>query len=105
VTDTGLHYQRWSRERAIDYLSETTGQPRSAMETEVDRYTVWPGQAVSYMVGRQFIWTLRQRSQEALGNRFSLPAFHDVILANGPRPLELVEADIDAWIASQLKAN
>jgi len=105
VTDTGIHYQRWSRERAIDYLIQTTGQPRSAMETEVDRYTVWPGQAVTYMVGRQFIWTLRQRSQDALGSKFSLSAFHDTILANGPRPLALVEADIDAWIASQLAAN
>jgi len=75
------------------------------METEVDRYTVWPGQAVSYMVGRQFIWKLRQKSQEALGNRFSLPVFHDVILANGPRPLELVEADVDEWITSQRQAN
>lgn len=103
VTDTGIHYQRWSRERAVNYLVETTGQPRSAMETEVDRYTVWPGQAVSYMVGRQFIWKLRQRSQDALGTKFSLPAFHEAILANGPRPLAYIETDIDNWIAAELE--
>lgn len=101
VTDTGIHYQRWSRDRAVTYLVETTGQPRSAMETEVDRYAVWPGQAVSYMVGRQFIWKMRQRSQDALGDRFSRKSFHDVILTNGPRTLELVEADIEAWIKTE----
>lgn len=101
VADTGLHHKRWSRAEAITYLVETTGQSQSAMATEVDRYTVWPGQAVSYMVGRQFIWDMRQRSQLALGDRFDLAAFHGIILANGPRPLDLVEADITAWIARQ----
>lgn len=101
VTDTGLHYQRWSRERAVDYLVETTGQARSAMETEVDRYTVWPGQAVSYMTGRQFIWSQRQRAQQTLGANFNLPEFHQIILANGPRPLDLVAADIDRWLAEK----
>ena len=101
VTDTGLHHKRWSREEAITYLVDTTGQPRSAMETEVDRYTVWPGQAVSYMVGRQFIWKLRQRASTALGAKFDLKAFHQTILSNGPRPLQLVEADIEAWIAEE----
>lgn len=101
VTDTGLHHKRWSRGQAIAYLVETTGQSKSAMETEVDRYTVWPGQSVSYMVGRQFIWKLRQRSQTALGKDFNLAAFHQVILSKGPRPLRLVEADIEAWISQQ----
>ena len=101
VTDTGIHYQRWSRTRAVDYLVETTGQSRTAMESEVDRYAVWPGQAVAYMVGRQFIWEQRQRSQQALGVKFDLPSFHDAILSNGPRPLHLIEADIDDWIIAQ----
>lgn len=101
VTDTGLHHKRWSREQAVDYLVQTTGQSRTAMENEVDRYTVWPGQAVSYMVGRQFIWKLRQRSKDALGDRFNLPEFHDIILSNGPRPLTMVEADVGAWLVSQ----
>lgn len=102
VADTGLHQKRWSRQQAIDYLVETTGQSESAMETEVDRYTVWPGQAVSYMVGRQFIWSLRQRAQIKLKQRFDLAKFHGTLLSNGPRPLSQLETDIDTWIASQL---
>ena len=69
------------------------------METEIDRYTVWPGQAVAYMTGRQFIWSLRQRGQQELGSKFSLASFHQMILSNGPRPLALVEADFEAWLA------
>ena len=101
VADTGLHHKHWSREEAVTYLVNTTGHSQTSMETEVDRYSVWPGQAVTYMVGRQYIWKLRQRSQTALGDAFDLAAFHNVILSNGPRPLALVEADIDAWIANQ----
>ena len=101
VADTGLHHQRWSRERAVNYLVDATGQSRTAMETEVDRYTVWPGQAVSYMIGRQFIWSQRQRAQKALGDDFNLPEFHKVILQNGPRPLNLVKADVDKWLAEK----
>ncbi len=101
VADTGLHYQRWSRQRAVTYLAETTGQSVSAMETEIDRYTVWPGQAITYMTGRQFIWSLRQRAQNELGTDFNLAAFHQMILANGPRPLSLIETDFERWIAAQ----
>ena len=101
VTDTGIHYQRWSRTRAVNYLVETTGQSRTAMESEVDRYAVWPGQAVAYMDGRQFIWEQRQRSQQTLGSKFSLAKFHNAILGNGPRSLDLIKADIDNWIMAE----
>ena len=102
VVDTGLHHERWSRQRAIDYLVNVTGQPETAMATEVDRYAVWPGQATAYMSGRQAIRAMRDNAQIILGERFSLKAFHAVILGGGPRPLQLVERDIDAWIVDQL---
>ena len=102
VADTGLHAKRWTREETVDYLVDITGQPRSAMETEVDRYAVWPGQATSYMIGRERIWVLRRNAMNALGDQFDLAAFHHAILSGGPRPLDILEADIDRWIAAQL---
>ena len=102
VTDTGIHHMRWSREEAVDYLVSVTGQPRSAMETEVNRYAVWPGQAVSYMSGRERIRGLRQRARGVLGNSFDLAAFNYAILIGGPRPLDILERDIDAWVNAQL---
>ena len=103
VVDTGLHHERWSRERAINYLVETTGQPASAMSTEIDRYSVWPGQATSYMSGRQTLRALRRKAESILGDDFSLKSYHGVILGNGPRPLELIESEVEAWIIQTLE--
>ena len=102
VVDTGIHHQRWTREDAVSYLVEITGQTPASMTTEVDRYVVWPGQAASYMLGRLDLLRLRERAEEVLSDEFDLPEFHDVILTHGPRDMTLVEADIDAWIASKL---
>lgn len=102
AADTGMHQMRWSREETVDYLVTVTGQPRSAMETEVDRYAVWPAQATAYMLGRERIWELRRRAMNTLGDQFDLAAFHHAILSGGPRPLEILEADIDRWIAAQV---
>lgn len=104
VADTGMHHKQWSRDETITYMVETTGQSRTAMETEVDRYAVWPGQAASYMVGRQFIWQLRNRAEGTLRSKFNLPDFHDAVLANGPRQNDMVEADVNAWMQSILNA-
>lgn len=101
VVDTGLHAQRWSREEAIAYLVDTTGLPREQMENEVDRYIVWPGQACSYMTGRETIRRLRQSARQELGPAFDPRLFHEAILAPGPRPLPVLEADIFDWIASR----
>ncbi len=101
VVDTGIHAQRWSREEAVAYLVDTTGLPRERMENEVDRYIVWPGQACSYMVGRETIRRLRQSAQQELGPAFDLKIFHEVLLAHGPRPLPVLEADVFNWIASR----
>jgi uncharacterized protein (DUF885 family) len=101
VADTGIHAERWSREEAIAYLVDTTGMPRATMENEVDRYTIWPGQACAYMSGRETIRRLRTSAQRDLGQAFDLRGFHDAILGPGPRPLPVLEADIDDWVASR----
>ncbi len=105
VVDTGLHHKGWSRERAIDYMVEATGDQRSAITTEVERYAVWPGQACSYMVGRETLNRLRREAREALGARFDIKAFHDVVLTNGATPLAVLDRIVKAWIADQRKAG
>jgi uncharacterized protein (DUF885 family) len=71
------------------------------IQTEVDRYIAWPGQALAYKLGQMKIVELRQRARDALGDKFDLRAFHDAVLADGPLPLEVLEARISAWIESQ----
>ena len=97
VADTGIHQQKWSRDRAIDYLIAVTGLGVEAAADEVDRYSVWPGQAAAYWIGRQRILDLRERAQRVLGPRFDPKAFHSAILKGGPRPLDMVEADVTRW--------
>jgi uncharacterized protein (DUF885 family) len=101
VADTGIHSERWTREQAITYLVDTTGMSRSAMENEVDRYTIWPGQACAYMAGRETIRRLRTSAQNELGQAFDLRGFNDAVLAGGTRPLPILEADIADWVASR----
>ncbi|MES2263897.1 MAG: DUF885 domain-containing protein [Pseudomonadota bacterium] len=100
VVDTGLHAKGWSREQAIAYMRDTLGfGARAASETE--RYMAWPGQALSYKIGQLKIAELRQRAADRLGAKFSLPAFHEVILGDGTLPLSLLEAKVDQWISEQ----
>jgi uncharacterized protein (DUF885 family) len=101
VADTGIHHDKWTREQAIAYMTSTTGLPRASMENEVDRYTIWPGQACAYMVGREKIRALRKQAETELGPAFDLKAFHDVLLAGGGRPLSVVDTDVRDWIASR----
>lgn len=102
VADTGMHRQHWTRQQAVDYLVETTGQSPEAMAQEVDRYAVWPGQAAAYWVGAQRMLDLRERAQRVLGPEFDLAEFHDVVLGGGPRPLSLLEDDVERWYTSQV---
>ena len=102
VADTGIHRDQWTRQEAIDYLVETTGQSPESMAQEVDRYAVWPGQAAAYWVGARKIMDLRERSRRVLGPDFDLAEFHDVILERGPRPLALLEEDVERWYISKL---
>jgi uncharacterized protein (DUF885 family) len=101
VCDTGLHHLRWSREQAIQSMLEATGDQESSITTEIERYSVWPGQACSYMVGRLVINRLRDESRAALGARFDQKAFHDTMLANGSVPLSVLESVMRGWTSAQ----
>ncbi len=103
VVDTGLHAKGWSREQAIDYMVSVTGDQRSGITTEVERYIVWPGQACAYMVGRQTINRLREKARTELGAAYDQRAFHDKILLDGATPLSVLEANVAAWIARKKK--
>lgn len=91
VVDTGLHAMKWTRQQAIDYGIEAS---------EVERYTVYPGQACSYMMGELKIVELREKAKQALGDKFSLREYHDVVLRTGTVPLELLERQADAYIGA-----
>lgn len=101
VVDTGIHAQRWSREEAIEYMVANTGMPEGDVTAEIERYIVMPGQACAYMIGRLKILELRQRAMDALGDRFSLPEFHNVVLTEGAMPLRLLARQVDRWIESK----
>jgi uncharacterized protein (DUF885 family) len=99
VVDTGIHAMGWSRQQAIDYMAERTALSRHEVTTEIDRYISWPGQALAYKMGELTIRRLRARAEEALGTRFDVRAFHDAVLANGSVPLDVLERQIDEFIA------
>lgn len=99
VVDTGLHAKGWTRQQAIDYMATRTALPIHEVTTEVDRYISWPGQALAYKLGDLKIKELRRRAEKALGPRFDVRAFHDVVLGSGSIPLSVLESNVDAWIA------
>jgi uncharacterized protein (DUF885 family) len=101
VVDTGVHAQGWTRQQALDYLASHTALPLHEVETEVDRYISWPGQALAYKLGELKIKELRRRSEQALGNRFDVREFHDVVLGSGALPLNVLEKNVDRWIEQQ----
>jgi uncharacterized protein (DUF885 family) len=98
VVDTGIHTKGWSREKAIAYMRETLGDSEEVARSAVERYMVWPGQALGYKIGSMKIAELRKRAETALGAKFSLPQFHEVVLQDGTMPLALLEAKVDRWI-------
>jgi uncharacterized protein (DUF885 family) len=99
VVDTGLHAQGWTREQAITYLRETLGETEADAKSAIERYMAWPAQALAYKVGSLKIMELRERAAAALGAKFSLSAFHAIVLGDGAMPLALLEAKVDRWIA------
>ena len=103
VVDTGLHYMRWDRQKAIDFLSENTAKPELDVVNEIDRYIAMPGQALAYKIGQLKIAALRAKAEKRLGAKFDIRAFHDELLKDGTLPLDLLEAKMDAWIESQLR--
>ncbi|GIR07011.1 MAG: hypothetical protein CM15mP17_09670 [Gammaproteobacteria bacterium] len=98
VVDTGVHYKRWTREEAMKYMKKKTGMSDTEVRTEIERYIVWPGQALSYKVGMLKILELRERAKNALGEKFDIKKFHTIVLDNGNPPLFVLEELIDDWI-------
>ena len=102
VVDTGIHNLGWTRQQAIDYMLAQTGDERGFIESEVDRYTSWPGQALGYMIGELKILELRDRARAKLGPRFDIRRFHMVLLDQGAVPLTVLEQQVDEWITAEL---
>ena len=103
VVDTGIHYKKWTREEAIDYMKAKTGMSDTECRVEIERYIVWPGQALSYKVGMIKILELREKAMNALGNKFNIKDFHSAVLDHGNPPLFIVEQKIDEMIADALR--
>jgi len=101
VIDTGIHQYGWSRQQAIDYLASHTALSQHEVETEVDRYISWPGQALAYKLGELTILRLRKEAETTLGPKFDERGFHDTILALGSVPLNVLEDQMHAWIRAQ----
>ncbi|RXZ64681.1 DUF885 domain-containing protein [Pelagerythrobacter rhizovicinus] len=102
VVDTGIHHKRWSREQAIQYLTDNTPNPEGDIRKAIERYVVYPGQATAYMIGKLKIMELRERAKAELGAEFDIRGFHDAILRTGPVPLSIMEENVDAWIAAAM---
>jgi uncharacterized protein (DUF885 family) len=98
VVDTGLHAMGWSRQHAIDWMAAHTPLPRLEVETEIDRYISFPGQALAYMVGRREIVRLRAMAAEQLAERFDLRDFHDLVLRAGILPLPALARTVERWV-------
>ena len=105
VVDTGMHARGWSREQAIAYLADTLGWSEARAKNQIERYMVWPAQALSYKIGSLKILELRTRAQAALGDKFSYQKFHQVVIGDGTLPLPILEARVDKWIAASRGAN
>ena len=103
VIDTGVHEKRWSRERMVDFFHRYTAMDEPNVQTEVDRYIAWPGQALAYKLGQLEILSLREEARRKLGDKFDLRAFHDEVVGSGPLPLDVLHSQVEGWIAGQAK--
>lgn len=101
VVDSGLHEKRWSRERAIRYMVENSARPEGSAIREIERYSVWPGQALAYKTGQTVIANLRAEAEQRMGARFDIKGFHDAVLLGGSMPLTVLEQRVRNWMASQ----
>jgi len=101
VIDTGVHEKRWSRDQMVGYFHRYTAMDEPNVQSEVDRYIAWPGQALAYKLGQLEILKLRQYAKDQLGEKFDLRAFHDEVLDGGALPLDVVDKRIHEWVAKQ----
>ena len=101
VVDTGMHTMGWTREQAIQFFKDNTGKTDQDITVEVDRYIVWPGQALAYKIGQLKIRELRTVAEKKLGAKFKVPGFHDAVLENGALPLSVLEPRVKRWMDAQ----
>jgi uncharacterized protein (DUF885 family) len=99
IVEPGLHLRGWSREKAIDFMLESTLLPRAEIEIEIDRYIAMPGHSLSYMLGADLILSERERARAELGPAFDIRAFHELVVGPGVRPLPQLRDEIRAWAA------
>ena len=100
VVDTGIHYHQWTRQEAIDYLAENTPNPQGDVENAIERYIVYPGQANAYKIGMLEILRLRAHAEAELGDAYDIRAFHDAVLSEGALPLQILDEQVEAYIAA-----
>jgi len=105
VVDTGLHHKRWTREQAIEYMSDVTGNAESSVVSEIERYMVWPGQALGYKLGMITIQQARARAESQLGDKFDIREFHDVVLLNGAVPMAVLKKNVQNWVDLKLASQ
>ena len=99
VVDTGVHSQHWTRQQMVDFFHDHSAIDETNIQSETDRYIAWPGQALGYKMGQMKILELRAKAEKALGAKFKLKDFHDLVLGSGALPMDTLEAQVDAWIA------
>ena len=102
VVDTGMHALGWNRQQAIDFFKENTGRAEHDIIVEIDRYIVWPGQALAYKLGELKFKELKAHAREQLGETFDIREFHDALLSEGALPLDLIDERMRAWVESRL---
>jgi uncharacterized protein (DUF885 family) len=105
VVDTGVHYKHWSRQQMVEFFHAHTAMDEPNIQTEVDRYIAWPGQALAYKLGQMEILALREQAKKDLGTQYDIRAFHDEVLDAGALPLDVLHVRITKWIADQKSQN
>ena len=105
VVDTGVHYKHWTREQMVDFFREHTAMDEPNIQTEVDRYIAWPGQALAYKLGQMEILALRDQAKQTLGAKYDIRSFHDEVLDAGPLPLDVLHTRVTKWITDQKTAT
>jgi prolyl oligopeptidase len=100
-----MHAKHWTREQAIAYFMDNAPKAELDIVNEIDRYIAWPGQALAYKIGELKIQELRKRAHDQLGGDFDLKAFHDVVLSSGPLPLDILDRNVNDWVAKQKMAK